>query len=166
MLQPFLPLQQIFIDKLLQLKKHYVVTQAYYRNFDHFNEQKKQGILISDYDDPGLAKIHLNAVSHDKYAALLDLRRKAHYDKLVEMIEGETYDMYWCIVKSADELKKRLDAGYKGKIRTWIQKNTHWNIAASDKLNTQFEVRFGELFLILKWRTQRASLKFEEIERL
>jgi hypothetical protein len=166
MLQPFVPLQQAFIDKLLELKKHYIVTQSYQRNFDHFNDHPKQGILISDYDDPGLAKIHLNAVSHDKFAALIDLRRKEHYNKLGEMMRGETYDLYWCIVKSADDLKRRLDAGYKAKIRTWIEKNTLWNIAASDKVSTQFEVRFGELFLILKWRTQRASLKFEEIERL
>lgn len=166
MLQPFVKLEQLFIDKLVALKKHYLVTQSYARSQDHFEEKKKTGILISDYDDPGLAKIHLNAVAHDAYAALLDIRKPQHYNKLQEMLQGDKYELYWCIVRSAADLKKRLDAGYKGKIRTWVERKTHWNIAASDAVATQFEVRFGELFLILKWRSQRASLKFEEIERM
>ncbi|MBC7865999.1 MAG: hypothetical protein H7X88_00560 [Gloeobacteraceae cyanobacterium ES-bin-316] len=165
MLQPFVKLQQPFIDKLVELKKYYLVAQSYARNDDHFSDTKKQGILLSDYDDEGLAKIHLNAVSHDKYACILDLRKAAHYKKLQAMMLGDQYELFWCIVKSAAALKKKLDAGYKGKIRNWIEKNTHWDIKASESVLTQFEVRFGELFLILKWRTQKASLKFEEIER-
>lgn len=166
MLQPFIKLQQAFIDKLMSLQKVYLVTQSYNRHHDHFSDQHKKGILLSDYDDAGLANIHLNAVSHDKYAALLDLRKPAHYQKIQDMMKGEDYELYWCIVKSAAELKLRLDAGYKGKIRTWVEKNTSWNIKGSDRVLTQFEVRFGELFLILKWRSQKASLNFEEIERL
>ncbi len=166
MLQPFMQMQQAFIDKMVSLQKVYLVTQTYNRHFDHFNEQHKQGILISDYDDAGLAKIHFNAVSHDKYAAMLDLRKPAHYQKIQAMMKGDQYILYWCIVKSAAELKLRLDAAYKGKIRTWVEQNTSWNIKASDRVLTQFEVRFGELFLILKWRTQKASLNFEAIESL
>ena len=165
MLQPFLKLQQPFIDKMMALKKVYLVAQSYNRHHDQFSDHNKPGILLSDYDDAGLATIHLNAVSHDRYAAMLDLRKPAHYDKLQAMMTGENYELFWCIVKSAGELKLRLDAGYKGKIRTWVEKNTTWNIKASDRVLTQFEVRFGELFLILKWRTQKASLNFEEIER-
>ena len=165
MMQPFIKLQQAFIDKLVALQKNYLVTQSYNRHHDHFSEHNKQGILLSDYDDAGLAAIHFNAVSHDKYAAILDLKKPAHYKKLQAMMKGEEYELYWCIVKSAAELKLKLDAGYKGKIRLWVEKNTSWNIKASDRVLTQFEVRFGELFLILKWRTQKASLNFEEIER-
>jgi hypothetical protein len=165
MLQPFIKLEQLFINKMLSLHKVYLVTQSYNRHHDHFSDDNRQGILVSDYDDAGLATIHYNAVSHDRYAAILDLRKPAHYKKLQEMMKGEEYALYWCIVKSAAELMKRLDAGYKGKIRSWVEKNTSWNIKASDRVLTQFEVRFGELFLILKWRTQKASLNFEEIER-
>ena len=73
MMQPFIKLQQPFLDKLVALQKNYLVTQSYNRHHDHFSEHNKQGILLSDYDDAGLAAIHLNAVSHDKYAAILDL---------------------------------------------------------------------------------------------
>ncbi len=166
MLQPFLKLEQLFIDKLVVLKKFYLVSQSYNRHQDHFNEHNKPGILLSDYDDAGLAKIHQNAVNHDAYAAILDLRKPAHYQKLQTMMKEEQYELYWCMVKSAAALKKQLDAGYKAKIRIWVERNTTWNIKASDQVLTQFEVRFGELFLILKWRTQKASLKFEEIESL
>lgn len=166
MLQPFLKMQPAFIDKMVALQKVYLVTQSYNRHFDHFNEQHRPGILMSDYDDAGLAKIHLNAISHDPYAAILDLRKPAHYQKVLSMMNGDQYELYWCIVKSAAELKMRLDAGYKGKIRSWVEQNTSWNIKASDRVLTQFEVRFGELFLILKWRTQKASLNFEAIESL
>lgn len=166
MLQPFIKLEQSFIDKLIELKKFYLVSQSYNRHHDHFKENYRPGILLSDYDDEGLAKIHLNAVSHDHFAAILDLRKPAHYNKLQAMMQGDTYELYWCTVKSAAELRKKMEANYKGKIRIWVEQNSTWNIKASDQVLTQFEVRFGELFLILKWRTQRASLKFEEVERL
>lgn len=165
MLQPFIKLEQPFIDKMISLKKFFLVAQSYNRHHDHFSDNNRQGLLLSDYDDAGLATIHYNAVSYDRYAAILDLRKAAHYKKLQEMMQGEEYALFWCIVKSAEELNKRLDAGYKSKIRRWVEKNTSWNIKASDRVLTQFEVRFGELFLILKWRTQKASLNFEEIER-
>lgn len=166
MLQPFLKMEQVYLDRLVELKKRYIVTQSYNRHFDHFTEEHLPGLLLSDYEDAGLAKIHLNAVSHDKLSALLDLSKTSHYRKVQELMWGEKYEVYWCIVKSAAALKKRLDAGYKAKIRKWIEKNTTWNIKASDSVSTQFEVRFGELFLILKWRTQKASLKFDDIETL
>ena len=136
MLQPFIKLEQPFIDKLLELKKYYLVSQSYNRHYDHFKEDHKPGILFSDYDDAGLAKIHLNAVSDDAYAAILDLRKPAHYNKLQALMNGEQYEVYWCMVESAVTLKKRLDAGYKGKIRSWLEKNTTWNIKASDEVLT------------------------------
>ncbi len=58
------------------MKKFYLVSQTYTRGFDHFTEEHKADILVTDYDDPGLAKIHFNAVPHDKYAAIIDLRMK------------------------------------------------------------------------------------------
>ena len=166
MLQPFVKLEQAFIYKMVELKKFYLVSQSYTRHLDHSAEIKKQGILLSDYDDPGLAKIHLNAVSHDKYSALLDLRKPAHLAKLQEMMSGDMYELYWCVVYDSNQLKRRLDTSYKGRIRSWIEKNTSWRIAGSDGVQTQFEVRFGELFLIIKWKKLKASLKFEEVERL
>jgi hypothetical protein len=165
MLQPFVPLRKIFVDKLISLQKYYLVSQSYQRHFDHFEETYKPGILFTDYDAAGHANMHLNTVKHDPYAAILDLRNQNHYQKIITLIEEDKYRLFWAVVAKADDLKKRLDAGYKEKIRSWIQKNTIWKIGGSDQVTTACEVRWGELFLVLRWRTEQVSIKFEEIEK-
>ncbi len=165
MLQPFVPLQKIFVEKLISLQKFYLVSQSYERHFDHFEEAYKPGLLFTDYDSNGHANMHLNALKHDPYAAILNLQHPQHYQKIMTLIDEDKYRLFWAVVLNADDLKKRLDAGYKEKIRTWIQKNTIWKIGGSDKVTTAFEVRWGELFLVLRWRTEQVSIKFEVIEK-
>lgn len=170
MLQPFFKLEpsfaESFLEKMLSLKKIYFVSQGYKRGFNHLAEIHKEDILLTDYADEGLAKIHLNAVKADKYAAIINLTKPVHFKKIREMITGEVYDVYRSAVPNLKELEKRLDNGYKIKLRRYIETQTNWRIPQGESVQSQFEVRFGELFLNLKWRTQRVRLKFEDIERM
>lgn len=166
MLQPFVKFEKMHLEKLIQLKKIYLVSQVYTRGFNHFEEVHKTDILLTDYDDPGAASMHLNAIKNDRYAAMIDLSKAGHLKKIEDMMAGEDYELYWAVIRTAGELKKRLDAGFKLKLRRYIDTKTNWHIPPEETVNSQFEVTFGELFLILKWRTQRVRLKFEEIERL
>src|SRR3954469_21598779 len=108
MVQPFERFKSIYIDRLIQMKKFYLVSQTYTRGFGHYDEHNKTNILVTDYDDPGLAKIHFNAVLHDKFAAVIDLRNEKHKGKIMEMLEpNSTYTLYWSIVKDAKEMEQR-----------------------------------------------------------
>src|ERR1700761_8289999 len=108
MLQPFEIFTPLYIKRLRELKKRYLVSQYYKRGLDHFSNGKAP-LLLSDYDDLGLAKVHLNAVRNDKFAAILDLENEKHLAKLNEMLtEASSYRLYWAVVKSAKDLQLRV----------------------------------------------------------
>lgn len=165
MLQPFVKFEKLYLNKLISLKKNYLVSQSYNRGYNHLEEIHKTDILLTDYDDLGQANMHLNAITKDKYAAIIDLTKPKHLQRIQDMMDVSDYQLYWAVIKSADELKKKLDASFKLKLRKYIDSKTTWRIPPEETVNSQFEVTFGELFLILKWRSQKVRLKFEEIER-
>lgn len=166
MLQPFELLKLTYIDRLIQMKIFYLVSQSYRRAIDHFTETQKCDILVTDYEDIGLAKIHVNAVSHDKYAAIIDLKNGIHLNKLRSMLDpASNYTMYWSVVKDARRIEQRLDYRYKDHIRRYISKNTNWRVGADQKIRPSFQIIFGELFTVLKYANQTLRIKFEEIEK-
>ncbi len=165
MVQPFEPFKQVYVNRLLQLKHFWLVSQSYPRAINPFQQVQRTNILFTDYDDPGLAKIHLNAVKTDVFAALIDLRKSFHAATIERMLQpGSEYTVYWSIVKNMEVFERRLNDKFKDHMRRYIAKNTQWRISADESIRPRFEVTFGELFIILKRGTQRLRVKFEEIE--
>lgn len=168
MLQPFILLELKHIERMEKLRKTILITQTYTRGGNHL--QKPEGaidILLSDYSDAGLAKIHFNAVQPtDKYAATIHLTNTAHKDKLLEMLEGRRYRLYWNIVEKEDDILKVLAAYYKPKVRDYINDKTTWRVAGQDQVVVDgIEVIFGELFVLLKWKTQKKRVALSDIEK-
>jgi hypothetical protein len=166
MFQPFVLFEQKYLTRLIQLKKIYLVTQSYERAYDHFANETRKDILITDYDNRGQAEMHLNAVKHDKYASIIRMDHPPHKQKLLEMLSGEKYRLFWSVVQSNEDLKNRLHASYKDKFRKYIDNSLHWRVSGDETVKVDgIEVTFGELFVTLKWRTQKVRVKFEEIEK-
>ena len=164
MFQPFEKFKQEYIDRLIRMNKIYIVSQSYDKAIDHF-EDPKQNILFTDYDQLGAAQIHYSAIKNDKYAALINLSNPKHKLKVSEMLcDDSNYHVYWAIVKSVDEIKKRLSLKYTANIRRYIQKNTTWRIGSDETVRPSLQVVYGELFIILKRGNQTLRIKFEEIE--
>jgi hypothetical protein len=77
MFQPFETFKSEYINRLVKMDKKFLVSQTYNKAFDHF-EETRTDILLSDYDDLGLAQIHYSAVKHDKFASIIDLTNPKH----------------------------------------------------------------------------------------
>ena len=165
MLQPFEIFKPVYLEKLIRLKKIYLVSQSYARGFNHFAEAHKIDILVSDYDDLQYAKIHYQAIKHDKYASIIYLENDTHKSKFKEMITGEKYQVYWAIVTSKDALQKTLDFRYKDNIKRYIQKFTTWRIGSDTTITPKFEVTYGEIYLVIRHSSQTLRIKFEDIEK-
>jgi hypothetical protein len=164
MFQPFERFKLEYIDRLIRMNKIYIVSQSYNKAFDHF-EDPKEPILFTDYDQLGLAQIHFSAVKYDKYAALINLKNPRHKLKVTEMLSDDSeYEIYWAIVKSVDEIKKRMSLKYTSNIRRYIQKNTSWRIGSDETVKPSLQIVYGELFIILKRAKQTLRVKFDEIE--
>ena len=146
MLLPFEIMRMEYINQLIRLNKIYLVTQSYNMGEDPFGHTDKIGLIVSDYDDPGLAKIHLAAVKQDKYASIINLSSEIHLAKITEMLQQDSaYAIYWAIVKDAEQLKRKVDTQFSDHIRRYITKNTNWSIGGSATLKPQLQVIFGEL---------------------
>jgi hypothetical protein len=167
MLQPFEIFKPLYVDRLAELKKRWLVTQSYGRGHQHFQDERKTNILLSDYDILGGANIHFNAVKHDKYAAIIDLEKPTHKQKLKEMLgPGSKYRLFWAVVKSKKELEERINRRYKENMRRYIELHTNWRIDRDTSIRPSVQVTFGELFIILKYASQTLRIKFEEIEKV
>lgn len=165
MFQPFELFKPEYTNRLIRMDKIYLISQTYDKAFDHF-EVRKTGILLTDYDQLGLAQIHYSAVKNDKYASIIDLTNPKHKSKILEMMHRDSeYCLYWAIVKSIDDVKKRLDLKYKDNIRRYIMKQTTWRIDASEAIRPSLQVIYGELFIILKRGNQTLRVKFDDIEK-
>ena len=166
MLQPFEKFLYSYTERLITLKKVYLVSQSYPRGYDHLADVQKVNLLLTDYDDLGLAKIHLNAVKHDKYAALIDLTNEKHREKIKSMLEpSSNYELFWSVVRDIKQMQERLNNRYKDNMRRYIDKATSWRIGADEIIKPRFEVTFGEVFITLKRGNQSLRVKFEEIEK-
>lgn len=165
MVQPFVEFEKKFIPGLRKLRKIYMVTQTYHRAANLFLENKT-ALLVSTYDDPGLAEIHFKAVREDRFAAIINLCEQKHFDKFMAMLEPDSpYQVYWSVVKDAARLERQLTSKFADNMRRYIERNTTWAIGGNERIRPGFEVSFGELFVSLKWRSQRQRIKFEEIEK-
>ena len=166
MFQPFELFKVSFIQRLVKLNKVYIVTQSYQAGFYALDEVPKIPLLVTDYDDIGLANIHKAAVKTDKYAAVIHLNKPSHLQKLESMLEADgAYKIYWSVVKDMESIKKRIEVKYKDNIRRYIMKNTNWRIGGDEVIKPQLSVIFGELFVFLKRGAQELRVKFEEIEK-
>lgn len=157
----------MYVSEFIGMKKIYLVSQTYDRHIDDILEGSKQGMLISDYDDLGLAKQHLSALknSNDPLAAIINLTNEKHLETFKNiLLINSKYAVYWAAVQSKHILEKQVNAHFKDHIRRYISKNTKWLIARDSGVNPKLQVIFGELFVILRYRGEELRIKFKDIE--
>jgi hypothetical protein len=165
MLQPFELFKVTYIERLLKLRKHYLVTQSYSRGEKLFDEQK-ESLLVSDYEEYVLAKTHWDALASDRYRAIIDLEKPEHKGKLMEMLqENSRYRLFWAVVDDTAKLKKFIDLKYADHTKRYIEQNTNWRIGRDLTLRPSLQLIFGEVFIVLKHGRQTLRVKFEEIEK-
>lgn len=148
------------------MNKPYIVSQTYTRAFDPFDEEHKTGLLLTEYGSLQEAQAHRDTIKEDRYAAILDLTKPAHKEKLEEMMKtGSPYRLFWAVIKSMHELEARLNDQYKERMRRYIQTHTNWRIGRATTVKPLVQVHFGELYILLKYGSEERRIKFEEIEK-
>jgi len=168
MLQPFEEFKPGYLSRLMALGRRYLVSQTYYRirQMEQDSTLRLVNLLFSDYMELGEAKLHLNAVKKDRYAAVIDLENPLHLRKMKEMLQPDSgYRMFFAVVRSAKELENLVNRKYKDKLRHYVEKQTDWRISRDAIVKPMIQLSFGELFVILKHKNQHIRIKFEEIEK-
>jgi len=167
MLQPFEDFKPTYISRLLKLDRRWLVSQTYRRVQEENRDPAdiRINLLFSDYVELGEAKLHVNAVKKDPYAAIIDLKNPAHLTKIQEMLmAGSRYRIYFAVVRSAKELENLVNKKYKDKLKQYVEKQTNWRISRDAIVKPTIQLSFGELYIILKHGSQHIRIKFEDIE--
>jgi hypothetical protein len=164
MFNPFSRFQEKFIPAFRKAKKRYLVSQT----FTRYNPQDgKTFLMLTHYDDKESAKVHLNAISFDKFASIIDLEKEVHRNKLLEMLGPESkYVIYSSLTTDPKEVKRTVDSLFKENVQRFINKNTNWRISRDHTVKPKLEITFGELYVVLKYGTQTIRVKLEEIENV
>ena len=166
-LQPFEDFRPAYLSRLIQLGRRYIVSQTYCRAQDPEYDgcSSRVSLLFSDYAERGEAKLHLNAVKTDRYAAIIDLHNEAHLKKIREMLEaGSGYRIFFAVVRSAAALERLINKKYKDRLKQYVDKHTNWRISSDAVVKPAIQLSFGEIYIILKHGNQQIRIKFEEIE--
>lgn len=163
MFNPFSRFEEKFIPTFRKVKKRFLVSQTFSRD----KQADKTCLMLTHYDDKGLAQIHFNAVSFDKFASIIDLEKDKHREKLLEMLNPQSnYIVYSSLTIDPKEVKKTADGLFKDKVQSFINKNTNWRISREYTVKPKLEITFGELYVVLKYGTQIMRVKLEEIENV
>gem|GEM_PF-417548 len=168
MLQPFEEFRPSYIPRLRKLGRRWLVSQTYHRaDQPQYEGQKPRiNLLFSDYMELGEARLHLNAVKKDRYAAIVDLEKAEHLAKINAMMsEGSDYHIFFAVVRSAKELENLINREYREKLKAYIEHQTNWRISHQTAVKPTIQLSFGEIFIILKHGNQQIRIKFEEIEK-
>jgi hypothetical protein len=166
-LQPFEDFKPAYLARLIQLGRRYIVSQTYCRGQDPETDglSSRVSLLFSDYAEPGEAKLHLNAVKTDRYAAIIDLNNPAHLKKIQDMLQAESgYRIFFAVVRSATALENLINKKYKDKLKQYVDKHTNWRISRDAVVKPTIQLSFGDIFIILRHGSQQIRIKFEEIE--
>lgn len=135
------------------------------RALDHFSDNAKTTILLTDYADIEYARIHKDALK-DKYASIINLKNAKHKAKLITILSDDsTFSVWWAIVQDAKGVEARMNLKFKDNIKRYITKETNWRISSDEVIKPQLECIFGELFLNLKRGAQKLRVKLEDIEK-
>ena len=167
MIQPFEEFKPGYTNRLIQLGRRWLVSQTYIRarGMDNDPFSSRINLLFSDYVELGEARIHLNAVRNDRYAAIIDLKKTAHLNKIQDMLSaGSGYRIFFAVIRSAKDLENEINKNYREKLKYWIEKNTNWRISQDTVVKPTVQLSFGELYIILKQGGQHIRIKFEDIE--
>lgn len=161
-LEQFVP---SLLEAFLQKGKLYLVSQTYTSEINPNLNDLRQMLILCHYSDATLAKAHLHAVRTDKYAAIIDLQRPAHRERVLSILQPDSgYLVFAGLVENRKELTDRADNKYAENLRRYVKANSNWRIGnKAVKLN--LELIFGELYVILKFGDQSLRVRLLDIEK-
>lgn len=167
---PYNPLERFIVSMIpfyLDMKHPFLVTQSYPRGNNLLAEKPLTSILLCDYASEGSAKAHLGGIKSDKWAAIIDLEKEAHRNKLIDMARPDSaYLLYVAFVSDIKKTDLRSHPSLTKAIRCYISTQTDWQPTRNDTIKPNLELIFGELFVRLSYKGQVIKERLEVVEQI
>ena len=164
MFNPFYPFTKDLRNAFIAQEKKYFVRQTFDRGKEPFCENVFGAYLISHYATLHEAKVHFDALKHDKKRFLYVWDNTEHQERLKAAATGIIgYKIYSSTFEK--DWERHITDRMEKAIRLYVA-SFGWRPSRAEGLSTDFYQTFGELYIRLKYKTREVKVKFEEIENL
>ena len=164
---PFEKLTHSLISSFRKKGKRWVVSQTLKLNISDLVLLSKTLILITHYEDKGLATVHHKAVLEDKYASVIDLERETHRKQIDSILSQDSkYILFSALIRNRERVEKQATEMYKEKYWRFIQEHSQSGVSPTKSLRPSLQLIFGELFVVLKYGSETLRTKLSEIEKM
>ena len=164
---PFEKLTHSLISSFRKKGKRWLVSQTLKLNISDPVLLSKTLILITHYEDKGLATVHHKAVLEDKYASVIDLEREIHRKQIDSILSQDSkYILFSALIRNRERVEKQATEMYKEKYWRFIQQHSQSGISPTKSLRPSLQLIFGELFVVLKYGSETLRTKLSEIEKM
>ena len=120
---------------------------------------------MSCYENVNMAKTHVQALTNDPFAAIIDLQKRVHSTKMQNLLTVDSkYQVFIAAIKNNTGVEDRVNRLYRAHMKRYIEARTNWRISADTVLRPHLHLVFGELFITLQYGDKTLRVKFEEIE--
>ena len=164
---PFEKLTHSLISSFRKKGKRWLVSQTLKLNISDPVLLSKTLILITHYEDKGLATVHHKAVLEDKYASVIDLEREIHRKQIDSILSQDSkYILFSALIRNRERVEKQATEMYKEKYWRFIQQHSQSGVSPTKSLRPSLQLIFGELFVVLKYGSETLRTKLSEIEKM
>lgn len=164
---PFEPLTPVLLASLRKKGKRWLVSQTMDLSSNNPLSDSKIFLLMTHYEDQGMATVHLKAVLEDKFASLIDLEKEVHRRQLEKILSKDSrYIVYSSLITNKERAEKMASELYKEKYWKFIQQHSRAGITSNKHLRPSIQLIFGEIFVVLKYGSETMRTRLSEIEKL
>ena len=164
---PFEKLTHSLISSFRKKGKRWLVSQTLQLNISDPELLSKTLLLMTHYEDKGLALVHHKAVVEDKYASVIDLERDIHRRQLDNILSHDSrYLVFSALIRNREIVEKKATEMYKEKYWRFIQQHSQSGISPTKSLRPSLQLIFGELFVVLKYGAETLRTKLADIEKM
>jgi hypothetical protein len=164
---PFEKLTHALISSFRKKGKRWLVSQTLKLNINDPVLLSKTLILITHYEDKGLATVHHMAVLEDKYASVIDLEREIHRKQIDDILSQDSkYILFSALIRDRERVEKQATEMYKEQYWRFIQQHSQSGVSPTKSLRPSLQLIFGELFVVLKYGSETLRTKLSEIEKM
>jgi hypothetical protein len=127
---PFEKLTHSLLSSFRKKGKRWLVSQTLKLNISDPVLLSKTLILITHYEDKGLATVHHKAVLEDKYASVIDLERETHRKQIDSILSQDSkYILFSALIRNRERVEKQATEMYKEKYWRFIQQHSQSGVS-------------------------------------
>lgn len=164
---PFEKLSPALMSSLRKKGKRWLVSQTMHLTVNDPMAEAKIFLLMTHYEDQGMATVHLKAVADDKYASLIDLEKEIHLKQMEKILRRDSsYIVYSSLIRNKERAEKLASDLYKEKYWQFIRQHSQSGISPNKNLRPSIQLIFGEIFIVLKYGAETLRTRLSDIEKM